>query len=92
MRPVEDRQAVRLLFEITPVRVGLGNVSAEEQTLSFFADDERKVSSEGSVVGIRDENGKGIGSHEGESISVIARSKVFGDVHVFFVSLGRLKS
>jgi hypothetical protein len=84
MRAVKDRQAVGLLFQVTPVRVGPGNVSAQRELFSVFANDERKMRGEWTVVGAGDEDRERIRAHEGKSIGVIANAEVFGDVHSFF--------
>jgi len=84
---VEDRQAMRLLFEMAPVRVGLGHVAAEDEVISVFADYERKVRGEGAVIGGRDKDGEWIRAHEGEGIGMVADAEVFGDVHEFSISL-----
>ena len=84
---MKNGQGVRLLFEIAPVRVGLGDVTAEDQVISIFADDQREMCGEGALVRGRDENGERICAHEGESIGMIADPEVFGDVHEFSTRL-----
>jgi len=82
---MKNRQALWLLLEIAPVRVGLGDVTAEDQVISIFADDQRKMGGEGALVRGRDENGERICAHEGEGIGMIADAEVFGDVHEFSI-------
>jgi hypothetical protein len=84
---VEDGHAKRLLFEIAPVRIGLGHVAAEDQVVSIFADYEWKVRGERAVVSGGDEDGEWIGAHEGEGIGMIADAEVFGDIHEFSTRL-----
>ena len=88
MRTVEDGQALRLLVEIAPVRVGLGDVAAEDEMISvlagFFSYDQRGVRGEGAFVRGRDEDREWIRVHERDGVGVVADSEVFGDVHGFF--------
>ena len=84
---MKNGQAVRLLFEIAPVRVGLGDVTAEYQVISIFADDEREMRGEGTVVSGGDEDGEWIRAHEGNGIGMVTDAEVFGDVHEFSIRL-----
>ena len=84
---MKNCQAVRLLLEIAPVRVGLGDVAAEDEVIPIFADDEREMRSERTVVGGGDEDGKWIRAHEGEGIGMIADPEMFGDVQDFSIRL-----
>jgi hypothetical protein len=48
---VENTQAARLLLKVAPVRIGLGNVAAEDKLLTGFADNQRRCVAKGLVPG-----------------------------------------
>jgi hypothetical protein len=81
MRAVENGHAERLLFEIAPVRIGLGDVPAQDKMVCGFAGDKWEMCGERAVIGCGNENGEGVGAHECERIGVITDEEVFGDVH-----------
>ncbi len=78
---VEDGEALRLLIEVTPVRVGFGDVAAEEEMVPGFADNERGVGGEGAIGRGGNQDGERVRVHEGEGVGVVADSEVFGDIH-----------
>src|SRR5579863_4131549 len=83
MRSVKNRQALRLLFEVAPVRIRLCHVPMENDPVLLSVYEERKVGRERPVVSRRNENRKGIRTHESDRVSAVALAKVFGDVHRF---------
>ena len=78
---MEDGEALRILFEIAPVRVSLGDVAANDELVTGFADDHGNVAGERAVVGGRDEDHKGIRLHERDGGGVVTDNEMFGDVH-----------
>ena len=87
VRSMEDGQAMRLLLKVAPVRIGLGNVAAENELLSIFADDDWDVRSEGTVIGARGKNDKRVGAHKSDRAGMVTDTEVLRDVHAFLSPL-----
>ena len=82
VRAVEDDECVpRTVLEIFPMRIGFGNVSAEVDLISGFANDEWHMTSEWTFVNGRYQDCERVGAHESERGCMIADSEVFGYVH-----------
>src|SRR5579864_6382141 len=47
MWPVKDCQALRLLLQVAPMRIGFSHMPSKQQLLAIFANDERKVCRKG---------------------------------------------
>jgi hypothetical protein len=78
---MKDGQALRLLFEIAPVRVRLSHVPTKYGFPSHFEHGERKMRREWPGLGGGDQNGKGIGAHECNRIPLVAQTKMLWDIH-----------
>ena len=68
---MEDGEALRILFEKPPVRVGLRDVAANDELVSSFADDHGHVAGERAVLVCGDENYKGVRLHERKGGSAV---------------------
>src|SRR5215472_1146075 len=85
VRTVEDHQAGRFVLQISPVRVGLGDVTADGEMITGFTDYHRNMRGEGAIVCRGDQNGEWVGPHEGQSCGTIFDAEMFGDVHSRFL-------
>jgi hypothetical protein len=86
VRPVEDGQAVRLLFEVPPVRVRFGNVAADNEVVSRFQYERRQVRGERALFGRRDQDRERIRLHERDRVSMVGHAEMFRNVHKYFLS------
>ena len=78
---MKNGQALRLLFEIAPVRVRLSHVPTKYGFPFHFEHGERKMRREWPGLGGGDQNGKGIGAHECNRIPLVAQTKMLWDIH-----------
>jgi len=78
---MKNGQALRLLFEIAPVRVRLSHVPTKYGFPFHFEHGERKMRPEWPGLGGGDQNGKGIGAHECNRIPLVAQTKMLWDIH-----------
>jgi hypothetical protein len=83
MWAVEYRHAFRLALKMAPVRVGLGDVAAEDECLTLGLYEYREMRGEGAIVGGRDQNREWVRVHKRNCVGMVTYSEVFGDVHVF---------
>ena len=81
VRAVKNGQALRLLLEVTPVRIRFGDVAPNDKLLPRLAYGEGCVSSERAVVCARDEDGERVCPHESDGVGVVMHTEMFGDVH-----------
>ena len=81
VRPVEDRQALRLFLQIAPVRIGLGDVPADDQLIASLAKHNGGMSGEWPLRAIGHDNHKRIRPHERQGVTVLANAKMFRNVH-----------
>ena len=78
---MKDGEALRILFKITPVRVRFGDVPANDEFVSIFANDHRDVAGEGAVFVSGHQDDKGIRLHERNGCGMVTDYEMFGYVH-----------
>ena len=84
---MKNGEALRLLFEVAPVRIGFRHVTAEDEMVFGFVHYNRDVARERAIVHARNQDYEWVRAHEGESIGMVAYAEMFGDVHGSFLSL-----
>src|SRR5579872_6994499 len=92
VRPVEDHHATRLLFEISPVRVSLGYVTANDDAIRRLPNHHRKMRREGPAIRRRDEDRERVRPHELHLSRVVSDAEMFRDVHSLSLSTRSISS
>src|SRR5579872_1148028 len=86
VRSMEDHHATRLLFEIPPVRIRLGHMTANHHLIRRLPNHHWKMRCERPAVRRRDEDRKGVRPHESHLSGMVADAEMFRDVHVWYLS------